>query len=264
MVGKEQSGPGAAVPGPDTFDFESYISGVSSFPKFKHTVYLDQENGVALLKVYDECEKIAERGKEIEAELDTRSEKSARSLVDDEIEELNEELETLRERAEELESRKLALEERVKLSALTFHFQVGTAQKLGSVVRQAEKEYHKKHGRGSDDDLEYMAGKFRYQLEAQLEAYCTGITLADGKRMDPPGRAGFSRLLDSLITSESARLMSALNENLDSSATWADRLDAGFPGGGSDVDGQPVGASGDPDGKVVESPPADPADRGGI
>lgn len=253
-----------SAPDLDDFSFEDYISGVSTFPTFSHTVYLDQANGIALLKIYEEGERIARRGIQIEEQLEASSEDRSRSLVDDDMEKLAEERDKLLERGEELQKEKAVLEEKVKASAMTLSFQVGTAQKLGSVVRQAEKEYQKKHGRGRDDDLEYISGKFQFQLEAQLAAYCTGVTLADGRQIDPPNRAGFSRLCSSLIPSESTRLLSALNENLDSSTEWAEKLDAGFPGGGSVAADITVGDSADQGGALVGGSSPDDADGGSI
>ncbi|MER6605792.1 hypothetical protein ABT282_07715 [Streptomyces sp. NPDC000927] len=264
MVETKESGPGATVPGPENFSFEEYVSSVSTFPKFSHTVYLDQENGLRLLKVYNECDRIEGRGKEISAELDSKSEDSTRSLVDDEFEKLNDERDELLAEAERLTKEKLALEEKVKASAMTLHFQVGTAEKLGSVVRQAEKEYEKKHGRGRDGDLEHLSRKYHYQMEAQMEAYCIGVELPNGKKMDPPNRAGFRRLIESLIASESARLLSSLAKNLDSAESWAERLDAGFPGRSAVVADEPVGASVHQDSKVVEDSAPDIANGEGI
>lgn len=238
------------VPGPDTFDFDSYISGTSTFPEFSHTIYLDQASGIELARTADEYTALAKRGKAIERRRRVMSE-STTSLVDDEWEKLAAELEDITVKTDALEIRMKDLETKVKASGLTLTFQVGTAQKLGKVVRRAEKEYQKKHGKGSNDDVEHLTNKGRYLLVAQLAAYCTKITLPDGTDQQPPSAEGFESLMDRLISSESARLMMALNKALDSSGEWADRVDAGFPGGSHDLGEESMGDSGSEDSEVL-------------
>lgn len=252
------------TPSPDTFDFEEYISGTSTFPEFTHTAYLDQASGMALVKAADRYEELASRAKEIQRRQRILNETVTRSLVDEDMDELTEELTGLEAQLAELETEIAELEEKVKQSGISLTFQVGTAEKLGSVVRAAEKEFVKKNGRGSNDDLDYITRKGKHILCAQLVAYCTQVTLPDGREIDPPDRYGFVHLIDRLIASESTRLMTALNEYLDSSVTWADRIDAGFPGGSADVARVPVGGAGSEDGESVDDTPSDAPDRGGI
>lgn len=228
----------APVPGPNTFNFNDYISGISTFPEFSHTVYLDQASGIALADAAEEYDSLAKRAKTI---MRRQGLTSSASLVDDEVEQMAEELDVIEAKAKDLEKVITGLEEKVKSSGLTLTFQVGTAQKLGKVVRRAEKEYIKRHGKGADDDPEYITGKARHVLIAQLVAYCTKITLPDGTDQKAPDEEGFSRLIDALISSESVRLLTALNRSLDSSGKWAERVDAGFPGGSADVGDGPVG-----------------------
>lgn len=251
MVVKVKAGDEAPVPGPSTFDFDSYISGKSTFPEFSHTVYLDQASGIALANMVDEYDVLAKRGKSIIRRQSVMSEMSSASLVDDEVESLAEELDGIEARTTELEKSIRDLEDKVKDSGLTLVFQVGTAQKLGKVVRRAEREYNKRHGKGADDDPEYITGKARHVLIAQLVGYCKQIILPDGSRKDPPDENGFANLLDSLISSESVRLLIALNKSLDSSSKWADRVDAGFPGGGSDMGDGTLGGPGTEDGEEL-------------
>lgn len=248
------------VPGPDTFDFNEYISGKSTFPEFSHTVYLDQATGIELAQLAEEYEGLADRGKVLQRKLRSLGESSVRSFVDMDREELTDELEEIQGKTSGLEERIQFLEKKVVKSGLTLHFQAGTAQKLGTIVRNAEKEYHKKHGRGADDDLEYLSKKTKYVLVAQLVGYCTKVVLPDGVQQNPPAREGFERLLDSLISSESVRLLETLNKSLDSSQDWAERLDAGFPGGSSDLGDGEVGGSSTEDSESMVGSSPDPAD----
>lgn len=261
MAVKTKAGDEAPIPGPDTFNFEDYISGKSTFPEFTHTVYLDQASGIALANIVDEYDTLAKRGRSIIRRQGVMAEMSSASLVDEEVEKLAEELDEIESRTAELEKEITDLEEKVKASGLTLVFQVGTAQKLGKVVRRAEKEYNKRHGKGADDDAEYITGKARHVLIAQLVGYCTKIILPNGEEQKPPGEEGFGRLLDSLISSESVRLLTALNRSLDSSGKWAERVDAGFPGGGADVGDGTVGSADPEDGPVLVGSAADAHDR---
>jgi hypothetical protein len=247
----------------ETFDFAAYVAGKSTFPTFDHTVYLDQHNGVALARAAEEYTKLAERIQEIGRIRAAMAEQAYTPLVSQEAEELADELGEAEERIGELEQRIESLKKTVRESGLTLHLRVGTPQGLGKIVRTAEKQYHEKFGRKADDDPEYLSGKGIYVLAAQLAAYCTGIELPDGREQAAPDREGFLQLLDALISPESARLMQALNDALDSSATWADQIDAGFPGGGADVGGEPVGGLGAEGGPGVVSGPAAGAQWGG-
>lgn len=245
-----------AKPSRDNFDFSAYVQGKSTFPTFKHTVYLDQANGIALVKAADEYTELAERVKEIEKIRNAMSEQAYTPLVSDEADELYVEQEEKEARIAELDGRISDLKEKVYQSGLTLHFQVGTADRLAEIVRKAEKEFLKTNKRGSDDDPEYMTKKAKFVLARQLGSYCTEVELPDGTKQDPPGVEGFTSLLNALISSESVRLLSKLNEALDSSVTWEHHVDAGFPRGGSDVAGEPVGGLGAEDGKVLVDPAA--------
>lgn len=248
---------------PSEFDFNAYVAGASSFPKFSHTVYLDQDGGIELDRVSEEYDKLAERGREIIQTQERMADSPTRSLVDEEAEELSAELTKIERKCSELEPKIKDLHDRVASSALKLHFQSNTAQKLGQVIRQAEKNFHKKHGKKDDSDMEYVTARSKALLAAQLAAYCTGITLSDGTFQSSPDEGGFDTLLDSLISSESVRLMSTLNKHLDSSADWADRIDAGFPGGRDEQGSQSVGYSNPEDSEGVVPSTNDSDDRGG-
>jgi len=258
---KAESAAGAADP--SAFDFNSYISGISSFPEFKHTVFLNQRDGSTLHQLTAEYDELAERGREILRIQSRIADNPTRSFVDEEAEELAEELGKIEERTAALAPQINDLEKKVRQNALVLVFQAGTAQKLGSVVRQAEKEFHKKHGRKDDSDIEYITAKSKAILAAQLNAYCTKIILHDGTEQDPPNPEGFLVLLDRLIASESFRLMNTLNKSLDSTADWADKIDAGFPGRRHEQAPQPVAGAGAEDVPFLVGTAHDAADRGG-
>lgn len=260
MTQGTEAGPAPTGPDPATFDFMAYIAGNSTFPEFAHTVYLDQANGIALNEVAAEYDKLASRAKEIQKVQEQIAESSVRSLVDEQAEELTEELRQIEEQCTALEPQVAELEKKIRASSMTLHFQAGTAQKLGQVVRQAEKEYHKKHGKKDENDVEYVTGKSRYVLAAQLTAYCVKVSLPDGRTAPAPDRDGFEKLLDSLITSETVRLMTTLNKSLDASVDWAERIDAGFPGGRDEQGQQPLGGAPAADRPGLDVATPDPSD----
>lgn len=263
MTEQHQGGAADRAADPSVFDFNAYISGTATFPEFEHTVYLDQRSGIDLYELSQEYDKHAERGREIMRIQANMAESSTRSFVDEEAEDLAAELEKIEKVTAELAPKINALERKIRQSALKLVFQGGTAQKLGAVVRQAEKEFHKKHGRKDDTDLEYLTAKSKAILAAQLTAYCTKIVLADGTEQDPPNSVGFMQLLDALISSESVRLMATLNKSLDSSADWAEKVDAGFPGGRDESREEPVAGAGAQDGPFLVPATPDAPDGGG-
>jgi hypothetical protein len=263
MNEQHQAGSAVGAVDPSNFDFNAYISGTATFPEFDHTVYLDQRSGIQLHELTERYDKLAERGREILRIRETMSESPTRSFVDDEAEQLTAELEEIEKVTAELAPKINEMEGRIRQSALKLVFQVGTPQKLGSVVRQAEKEFHKKHGRKDDSDLEYITARSKAILSAQLAAYCIKIVLADGREQDPPNADGFVKLLDSLISSESVRLMTTMNKSLDSSGDWADKIDAGFPGGRAEPVEEPVAGTRSEDRPVMDLAPADTPDGGG-
>lgn len=264
MTEQHQAESAAGAADPSTFDFDSYISGAATFPEFQHTVYLDQKSGAQLHELRTEYDTLAERGREILQIQARMADSSTRSLVDEEAEELADELGDIEEKTAELAPKINALRDKIVSTALTLNFQAGTAQKLGAVIRQAEKTFHKKHGRKADDDLEYVTARSKAVLAAQLSAYCTKLILADGREQEPPSDEGFLRLIDSLISSESLRLMMTLNKSLDSSADWAEKIDAGFPGGRDEPQEQPVDHPGPEDIPFLVGAPAGAADGGSL
>lgn len=263
MATKNNAAPESGGSDPSGFDFNAYVAGASSFPTFSHTVFLDQEGGVELHRVSERYDKLVERRSEILDTQERMAESPTRSLVDEAAEELSAELSGIERKCSELSPQISDLHNRVASSSLRLHFQSGTAEKLGRVVRQAEKNFHKKHGKKDDSDVEYITARSKALLAAQLAAYCTGITLADGTYQEAPNENGFNTLLDSLISSESVRLMTTLNQNLDSSADWANKVDAGFPGGRDQSGSESVGYSNPEDSKGLVASSDDPDDGRG-
>jgi hypothetical protein len=223
------------APDRETFSFDSYVQGHSTFPTFEHTVYLDQAKGLALQTAIEKYDELAEkRGKLIEAQESPRSRSS--SLVSDFAETISVDIDEIETSMRALETEMKELEEGIKKTSMTLTFQLDNIDKLTSVARNAERAFIKKHGKGhGDDDFNHMSMRARYVLLAQLDEFCIGIVSASGNPIEKPGAQGFAVMLDRLIPSESVRLLQALNKGLDSSATWASRIDAGFPGGGADL-----------------------------
>ena len=259
----QETVPASGGAGPAAFDFNAYINGTAKFPTFEHTVYLDQESGAKLHVLREEYDKLGDRGREILRIQSAASDSSSRSFVDEEAEALADELEQIEERTAVLAPQINELRRAVQSTALRLCFQSGTAEKFGSVIRQAEREFHKKRGRKDDADLEYLTAKSKAVLAAQLGAYCTGIILSDGTEQETPDAQGFINLLDKLIASEAVRLMDTLTTNLDGNREWADEIDAGFPGGRDDAPGEYLGDSGVADLPVVEFAAPDAPDGGG-
>lgn len=237
------------IPGPDTFSLADYIEGKSTFPSFTHTVYLDQESGTKLVQLADEYDDLVEEGRKIERALRARSESGATSLVDDTAEELSEKLAKIEERVNALEPQIEELDQRVKASGVTLLFRVGTPEKLAAVTNQAEKSFRELHdGSLDENDAEMLTLRTRHILVSYAAAYCTGLTLGDGREFPAPDRAGYAKLMESLDGSQSLRLLNQLTRALDSSKSWADRIDAGFPGRGSDLGGKSLGGDRSEDG----------------
>jgi uncharacterized coiled-coil protein SlyX len=239
------------VPGPDTFSFDSYIQGKSTFPEFSHTVYLDQAAGAELGEAITSYEESVASLKALRLQQERAMESGALSLADDTLADLAVQIDEEERELEKLDAQMAELTEKIKSTSLTLNFQAGTPQKYGKVIRQAEKEYAKAHGRVDDSDMEHVTGRTRMVLVHQLAAYCVSWTTPDGKTYDAPGKESLAAMTDSLIASETLRLLTALNGGLDASAEWASRIDAGFLGGGADVGSEPVGGSGAEDGEVV-------------
>jgi hypothetical protein len=244
MSDEKKSGFDEAL-GPDSFSLDDYLSGNLKFPRFRHRIYLDQESGVLLNEAY-EAKTTAEAEIEAANKLQQQAiESGSMGLADEKyaklIDKANEAEEVIRQADEQIGK----LEKTILSKSLTLYFRVSNATKLSSVVRKAEKAYEKKNGRANDNDIEYITGRTRAVILAQLNAYCIGVlpygAVADEDKVEdkdlkaPPTEAQMETIVDGLISSEMLRMMMALNKGLENSSEWSDRIDAGFPGGGADL-----------------------------
>lgn len=261
---QDTTAPGSPEPGPDTFDFEAYLDGVSTFPVFKHTSFLDQRSGAELGQVLEELEEVVAEQAALDKRIEQHVQRTANAFVDAALDEMREERDRIDRRLAALIKKQEGLVEKIKASAITLTFQVKTPEELGSVTREATREFHKnnpQYKKASDDDLDYVTARSRYQLAYQIAHFCTGMSLPDGRNVPPPNRQGAEKLLGSLISSEMMRLMESVGTGLSASQDWAEKLDAGFPGGGADVEEVGVDQDRAEGGEVVGPSPADDAHR---
>lgn len=255
--------PGIPEPGPDNFDFESYLEGISTFPTFKHVAYLDQESGAELAVIYEDLESLVAKLEDTEKQIRKRTETSANSFVDSVLDGLMEEKEELDKEIDALSAKADALKAKIVKSSLTFVFQVKTPEELGSVTREAMRQFHKDNPQykdASENDLDYITARSRYSLIAQIAHFCIKLILPDGREVPPPNQRGADLLLKKLISSEMMRLMESVGTGLSASREWADKIDAGFPGGSTDVEEISVGQAAAEDGKILVTAPADHVD----
>lgn len=236
---QDTSVPGIPEPGPDNFDFESYLEGNSTFPVFKHTSYLDQKSGAELGRVYEELEELVGKLDEVEKQVRKRTETSANSFVDPVLDSLTESRSELEERIVALSAERDELHKKIVKTGVTLVFQVKTPEELGAVTREATRQFHKENPNykdASENDLDYITARTRYTLTSQIAHFCLEMHLSDGRVVPPPTRSGANLMLTKLIASETMRLMQSVGEGLSASRDWADKLDAGFPGGGPDME----------------------------
>lgn len=255
--------PGNPEPGPDNFSFEDYLEGNSTFPVFEHTAYLDQRSGAELGGVLEELEGLVNSLERVEKDIRKRTETSTNSFVDSVLDALQEERAELEEKIDTLSGQVEDLKAKIVKSGMTLVFQVKTPEELGTVTREATRQFHKENPHykdASENDLDYITARSRYTLTAQIAHFCIEIKLPDGRVVPPPTRSGADLLLKKLIASETMRLMESVGTGLSASRDWADQLDAGFPGRGSDVEEIGVGETPTEDGTVVVRAPADDAD----
>lgn len=259
--------PGNPEPGPDNFNFEDYIEGKSTFPKFNHTAYLNQEAGAEYAALLEEVNLvIAEQG-DLDKRIAARTASSSNSFVDATLDGLREERDALDERLLKLEAESKTLKQKIRDDSITLVFQVKTPEELGTVTREATRQFHKENQHfknATEDDLDYMTARSRYMLTAQISHFCLKVILPDGSEKPPPNRRGAELLLSKLISSEMMRLMMRIGEGLGGSQDWADKLDAGFPGGSPGVEDVSLDSYVPESGEVVGAPPADHADGGAL
>jgi hypothetical protein len=255
--------PGNPEPGPDNFDFEAYLEGVSTFPVFKHTAYLDQKSGAELGDVLDELEALVQEAAALNDQIDRRTKSPSNSFVDSTLDGYLSDREAQEGRIALLLSMRDALRDKVIASGITLTFQVKTPEELGTVTREATRNFHKenrKFANAKEDDLDYITARSRYTITAQIAHFCTGMRLADGREVPPPTRIGADKLVRSLIASETMRLMESVGTGLSASRDWAQQVDAGFLGGSADVEVVGLDQVGAEGGEVVGDPAPDHAD----
>ena len=238
-------------PGPDNFDLNKYIAAKSTFPVFDHRVFLDQEAGAELGDLDDHHASVLKKIENYREAQRLHLEGGDLSLADDRLADIAVAIDECEQELERLAPLMSELREKILATSLVLHFKAGTPQKYGKVLRQAEKEYTKAHGKVDENDVEHITGRTRNMLVHQLAAYCVKVETSDGVKHDPLDVEGFGNLVDSLISSETMRLLTEMNKGLDASNDWASRVDAGFPGGGTDVGSEPVGRSGAEDGALL-------------
>lgn len=255
---QEIAGSGNPEPGPDTFNFEDYLEGNATFPVFDHTAYLDQKSGAELGDVSDALEAGADERVALDEKIEQRRKQSGGAFVDPAMDALLERREELDGHLEELAQRHDELRGKVLKSGIVLTFQVKTAEELGVVSREATRQFHKENKQfqnATEDDLEFITARSRYALTAQISHFCSGMTLSDGRKVPPPTRVGADKLLRSLIASETMRLMESVGAGLSASREWAQKLDAGFPGGSADVEDVRLDKDGIEDGQSLGGPP---------
>lgn len=260
---QEIAEPGNPEPGPDTFSFEDYLEGHSTFPVFEHTAYLDQKSGAELGSVLDDLESLVDRLNLVEKQLHKHAETSSNSFVDSKLDDLNEQKETLNGEIDGLDKQRNDLQGKIIKSGITLVFQVKTPEELGNVTREAARQFRKEnpsYKNASEDDLDYITARSRYMLIAQIAHFCTEMKLPDGRTVPPPTRSGADSLMRKLISSEMLRLMESVGKGLSASRDWANKLDAGFPGGSPDVETVSLGEAPAEDGEILGSYSPDDAD----
>lgn len=266
-MAQESTEPGIPEPGPDNFSFEDYLEGQSTFPVFEHTAYLDQKSGAELGVVLDELEALIDQQDLVEKQIRKRTETTTNSFVDSVMDDLLEQRDALDKKIKSLTEQHDELQTKIIKSGITLVFQVKTPEELGTVTREATRQFHKAHPQFkgvSEDDLDYITARSRYTLTAQIAHFCTEVKLPDGRSVPPPTQNGADLLLKKLISSEMMRLMESVGTGLSASRDWADKLDAGFPGGSTDVEEVSVAEAAPEDRQIMGGAPSDDGDRGTV
>lgn len=256
-------GAGIPEPGPDNFDFQAWLSDTASFPEFDHTVYVDQKSGAELARVIDQIEIVTLEAEHIAKQVEERRKAGSGSFVDPVLDDLLRQHEEAASEAQALIERKRELNANILASAVTLSFQARTPEELGTITREATRNFHRENqqfANASDDNLDYVTLRTRYTLTAQLAHFCTGMEVR-GRKLPPPSQTDADALLRRLITSETMRLMEKIGTELSAARDWTDKIDAGFPGGGADLEDRVVDQAGAEGGPVVGGSPDGDADR---
>lgn len=257
------AGAGIPEPGPENFDFQAWLSDTASFPEFDHTVYVDQKSGAELARVIDQIEVVTLEAEHIAKQVEERRKSGSGSFVDPVLDDLLRQHEESVSEVQALIERKRELNTSILASAVTLSFQARTPEELGNVTREATRNFHRENqqfANASDDNLEYVTLRTRYTLTSQLAHFCTGMKVR-GRDLPPPSQADADALLRRLITSETMRLMEKIGSELSAARDWTDKIDAGFPGGGADLEDGLVDQAGAEGGTVLGRPSDGDADR---
>lgn len=264
---QDTSVPGIPEPGPDTFNFDDYLEGKATFPTFEHTAYLDQESGARLGAVMAELEALVSQQEETEKRIKARSSEAGNSFVDTLMDQLLEEREELDVSIKAALAERDELNKKIVSSGLTLVFQVKTAEELGTVTREANRQFRKENPQfknADENDLDYLTARTRYTITAQIAHFCVNMKVPGrDEPVPPPTRKQADSLLLKLISSELMRLMDTVGTGLSASQDWADKIDAGFPGGSPDMEDLSLDSVPAENRESLEGPPADDAHRRG-
>lgn len=259
---------GNPEPGPDNFDFEAWLDDESTFPVFNHKVFVDQKAGAEYAALDGELEELSQLKINLDAQIENRLKASANSFVDATLDRLHEERDEVEAEIEEAVKGLKELAAQINRTAITMHFQVKTPEELGTVTREATRQFHKENAKfknANEEDLDYITARSRYMLTAQIAHFCTGMTLhKEDRKVGPPTRQGADKLMTKLVSTEMMRLMEAMGRGLSDSRDWANKIDAGFPGGSPDVEEVSLGEAGLEDRPILGGSSPDHADRQGL
>lgn len=247
------AGAGIPEPGPGNFDFQAWLSDTASFPEFSHTVYVDQKSGAELARVIDQIEVVTLEAEHIAKQVEERRKQGSSSFVDPVLDDLLRQHEEAASELQGLIEQRGELNSRILASAVTLSFQARTPEELGTVTREATRNFHKENqqfANATDDNLDYVTLRTRYTLTSQLAHFCTGMTVK-GRELPPPSQADADALLRRLITSEMMRLMEKIGSELSAARDWTDKIDAGFPGGSADLEDRGMDQAGAEGGAVL-------------
>lgn len=257
--------PGYPEPGPDTFNFETWLEGEATFPVFEHTVYLNQKAGAELAQVESEVEELTREQNSLDKRIEAHGRQGASAFVDVERDALLAERDKLEAHLVKLLAKRDELFDAIKKSAITLTFEVKTPEELGRITREATRQFHQENTQfkgAKEDDLDYITARSRYMLAAQIAHFCTKMYLHKVDReVPPPSVKDANALINKLISSEMMRLMESVGNGLNAAQDWADKIDAGFPGGSPDVEDVRLDQDGAEGSEVVGSASADDADR---
>lgn len=230
------------VPGPDNFNLDAFIEERSTFPVIKHVVYLDQDAGYQLLKLSEEITQLEEQVADLRRGVEHERENLVLTMAEPAPSQaaLDAAMARLGSRSKEY----VELERAVLDSALLVELQLKDPDQVRQGAETAAKEFYEAKGIPEGTNEEELPQQLQDDLNREVNAVhlaglCLRITrIKDGVCQPAPiSTATIHRLNDRLALSERVRLAKAVNEVLNMSTKWADRIDAGFRSGSTDVGG---------------------------